>query len=391
MVVRGHARDVGGTIRLAAQARDIRVPVRWETLMDTMKGLILSGGRGNRLRPLTYTRSKQLIAIAGKPTLFYGVEDLAAAGIRDIGVIISPETGDEVRAALGDGARWGVQFTYLVQEEPRGLADAVRCARAFLDDSPFVMYLGDNLLSGGIAHLVSEYRQNHPAAIILTTPVDDPRQFGVVVLNGNDRVARLVEKPSVPPSNLALVGVFLLGPDIHEVIATLRPSGRGEYEITEAIQGLIDRGCPVAVHRVRGWWKDTGKAEDLLEANRLVLSQITRSVRGEIQDSEVLGEVVIEPGARVVHSTVRGPAYIGEGAIVDASYVGPYTSVGKRAVVQHSEIEYSILLDDAQIHHLPYRLDASLLGNGATADGRRERVQRHALRLVLGDLSRVML
>ncbi|HXX38904.1 MAG TPA: glucose-1-phosphate thymidylyltransferase [bacterium] len=359
--------------------------------METVKGLILSGGRGNRLRPLTYTRAKQLIAIAGKPVLFYGVEDLATAGIREIGVVINPETGDEVRDALGDGSRWNVRFTYVVQQAPLGLADAVRCARSFLRDSPFVMYLGDNLLSGGITHLVAEYRNNRPAAIILITPVDDPRQFGVVVLDGNDRVTQLVEKPAVPPSNLALVGVYLFGPEVHDVIDSLRPSGRGEYEITEAIQRLVDLNRPVRIHRVRGWWKDTGRPEDLLEANRLVLSQVKREIRGDVQQSEILGEVVVETGGQIRNSAIRGPAYIGPDAIVEDSYVGPYTSLGRRALVQGSEIEYSILLDGAELHHLPYRLDASVLGNGATADGRRRSVPRQTLQLVLGDLSKVVL
>jgi len=253
------------------------------------------------------------------------------------------------------------------------------------------MYLGDNLLSGGIAHLITEYRNNSPSAIILVTPVEDPRQFGVVVLNGHGRVARLVEKPVEPPSNLALVGVYLFDPGIHDVIDSLLPSARGEYEITDAIQGLVDRGRAVMVHQVRGWWKDTGRPEDLLEANRLVLSQVSRDVQGHVCDSELVGEVVVEAGARITNSTVRGPAYIGADSVVDESYIGPYTSLGKGTTVYRSEVEYSILLDGAEVRHLPYRLDASLLGVNATADGQRNGVRRHALRLVLGDLSQVLL
>ncbi len=355
-----------------------------------LKGLILSGGKGTRLRPLTHTRAKQLIPIAGKPNLFYAVEDLQAAGIRDIGVILSPETGEEVRAALGDGERFGVRFTYILQEAPLGIAHAVKTAQPFLGDSPFVLYLGDNLLSGGIQHLVAEYRQTRPEAIVLLCPVENPRAFGVVVLDGLGRVVRLLEKPAEPPSNLALVGVYLFGPAIHPIIHRLKPSARGEYEITEAIQGLVDEGLRVVAHQVRGWWKDTGKPEDLLDANRLALSSFARRVEGALEEAEVVGEVVVEPGARIVRSTVRGPAYIGPGALVQDSFIGPYTSLGRGAVVRSSEVEYSILMDEAQVHALPYRLDSSILGQGVVVDGQGN-TRRHTLQLVLGDRSRVRL
>jgi len=268
------------------------------------KGLLLAGGKGTRLRPLTYTRAKQLIPIGGKPNLFYALEDLLEAGIRDIGVILSPETGDEVRSALGDGSHWGVKLTYIVQEAPLGIAHAVRTAQDFLADSPFVLYLGDNLLSGGIQHLVEEYRQTRPEAIVLLTPVEDPRAFGVVVLDQAGQVVQLLEKPKEPPSNLALVGVYLFSPKIHPIIQRLKPSSRGEYEITEAIQGLVDAGLRVVAHQVRGWWKDTGKPEDLLDANRLALTSVVRRVEGVLEEAQVVGEVVIEPGARLVRSTV---------------------------------------------------------------------------------------
>jgi glucose-1-phosphate thymidylyltransferase len=355
-----------------------------------LKGLILSGGKGTRLRPLTHTRAKQLIPIAGKPNLFYALEDLLEAGIRQIGVILSPETGDEVRAALGDGSRWGVRLTYIVQEAPLGIAHAVRTAQPYLGDSPFVLYLGDNLLSGGIKHLVSEYYQAQPEAIVLLTPVEDPRAFGVAVLNETGQVVRLVEKPQQPPSNLALVGVYLFGPAIHQVIARLTPSRRGEYEITEAIQGLLDQGQRVLAHQVRGYWKDTGKPDDLLDANRLALSSLTRRVEGELVESQVVGEVVVEAGARIVRSTVRGPAFIGAGAVVEDGFIGPYTSVGRDARVISSEVEYSILMDEAQVTALPYRLDSSILGQGVVVDGNGN-ARRHTLQLFLGDRSRVRL
>jgi len=356
-----------------------------------VKGLILSGGKGTRLRPLTYTRAKQLIPIANKPNLYYVVEDLVRAGVTDIGVIISPDTGDEVKAALGDGGRFGARFSFILQPQPLGLAHAVKVAREYLGDDPFVMYLGDNLLSGGIAHLVAEYRRTMPHALVLLTPVDDPRQFGVAVLDGAGRVVRLVEKPAVPPSELALVGVYLFSPAVHDVIAGLRPGRRGEYEITDAIQGLIDRGGRVTAHQVRGWWKDTGKPEDLLEANRLVLSQLTRRLEGEVTASEVAGEVVLEAGATVSRSVIRGPVHVARGAVVEESYLGPYTAVGPGARVIRSEVEYSIVLGEAELCDLPYRLDASVIGQGVAVRGQANGPRRHTLQLVLGDRSVVRL
>ena len=356
-----------------------------------MKGLVLSGGKGTRLRPLTFTRAKQLIPIANKPNLFYAVEALLAAGIRDIGVIISPETGDEVRAALGDGARWDVRFTFIPQAQPLGLAHAVKTARAFLAEDPFVMYLGDNLLSGSLAPLVDEFARGEADGIVLLTPVENPRQFGIAVLDAQGQVTRLVEKPVDPPSNLALVGVYLFSAHIHRIIDGLQPSWRGEYEITDAIQGLLDHGYRVSAHQVRGWWKDTGKPEDLLDANRLVLSQLVRDVRGELEESEVAGEVVIEPGARIVRSSVRGPAHIVAGVLIEDSYIGPYTSIGSNARVIRSEVEYSVLLNDAQVIDLPYRLDASVLGQGVLIEGQQKNHRKHTVQMVLGDYSQVKL
>ncbi len=356
-----------------------------------MKGLILSGGKGTRLRPLTFTRAKQLIPIANKPNLFYVVEDLVAAGITDIGVIVSPETGEEIRAALCEANTWGAKFTFIVQDAPLGLAHAVRTAGEFLGQEPFVMYLGDNLLSGGIGHLVEEFAAGAADSIVLLTPVSNPSQFGVAELDEAGRVVRLVEKPKDPPSDLALVGVYAFNAKVHATIDRLEPSWRGEYEITDAIQGLIDAGERVVAHQVRGWWKDTGKPEDLLEANRLVLSQARRDVRGELTDSQADGAVVIEPGARVVKSTIRGPAAIAAGALIEGGYVGPYTSIGPKAKVIHSEIEYSILLHEAELRHLPHRLDASVIGQGVVVDGTGLDARKNTLQLVLGDFSQVRL
>jgi len=354
-----------------------------------IKGLVLSGGKGTRLRPLTYTRAKQLIPIANKPNLFYVIDDLVEAGITDIGVIISPETGNEVKAALGNGDRWGAKFTFIVQDEPAGLAHAVKTAREFLGNEPFVMYLGDNLLSGGIRHLVDEYQRSNPDAVILLTEVENPQQFGVAVLDESGRVIRLIEKPKDPPSNLALVGVYLFSPQIHQIIESLKPSWRGEYEITDAIQGLIDRGYKVIARHVRGWWKDTGKPEDLLDANRLVLSQIQKKIEGNIDNSQIIGEVVIEKGASITNSIIRGPAHIASGANIKGSFIGPYTSIGKNTSIVNSEIEYSILLDEAQVINLPYRLDSSVIGQAATVDSKSDDPRRNSIQLILGDRSRV--
>lgn len=355
-----------------------------------MKGLILAGGKGTRLRPLTFTRAKQLIPISNKANLVYVVEDLRNAGITDIAVIVG-DTADEVQAALGTGNTWGVNFHYIPQAQPLGLAHAVATARDFLADDPFVMYLGDNLLSGGIGHLVDDYHSGAQHSHILVTPVRNPRDFGVAVLGENDEILRLLEKPADPPSDLALVGVYLFTPQIHAIIADLKPSARGEYEITEAIQGLVDVGAKVKAHRVRGWWKDTGKPEDLLDANRLVLSTMLGRIEGSVEDSHISGEVVLEPGAVVRRSELRGPIHIAQGACIEDSYIGPYTSIGKDVQVRSSEVEYSILLDDSVIEHLPYRLDASVLGQGVRVRTTPSQRRKNSIRLVLGDRSDVEL
>lgn len=358
-----------------------------------MKGLILSGGKGSRLRPLTFTRAKQLIPIANKPILHYVMEDLVSAGIHDIGVIISPETGDEIRASLGDGKKWGAALTFIVQDNPSGLAHAVKTARPFLQEDKFVMYLGDNLLSSGVAELVKQYEEEDDCdSIVLLTPVDNPSQFGVAATDDQGRILRLVEKPKKPPSNLALVGVYLFNPIIHNVIDTLRPSGRGEYEITDAIQGLIDRKLNVIGHMITGWWKDTGRPEDLLEANRLILSHQERRIAGQIINSEVIGQVIVEGGAKVLNSRLRGPIHIAAGAHIENSYIGPYTSLGAASRVVNSEIEYSILLQESALVSLPYRLDASIIGYGTRIDGSNGNgTRKHSVQLVLGDQSVVKL
>lgn len=365
-----------------------------------MKGLILSGGAGTRLRPITHTSAKQLVPVANKPILFYGIEDMAEAGITDIGIIVG-ETADEIRAAVGDGSRWGVDVTYLPQDEPRGLAHCVVIAREFLGDDDFVMYLGDNLLRQGITEFVEAFEVDRraaaeptlhedvqaPSAQILLTRVKDPERFGVAALDGSGNVAQLVEKPEQPPSDLALVGVYLFDPSIHDAVRAIQPSSRGELEITDAIQWLIDHGHKVRHEVLDGWWKDTGKLEPLLEGNRLVLETIEPRIEGTVDEASRLeGRVVIQAGAEVVNSHIRGPAIIGERTRIIDSYIGPYTSVYYDCVVRNTELEHSIILEESQILDLPRVVD-SLVGKQVVA--RRSDGRPSAIRLMLGDHSRI--
>jgi glucose-1-phosphate thymidylyltransferase len=355
--------------------------------MDELKGLILSGGRGTRLRPITFTSAKQLVPVANKPVLFYGIEAMAEAGIRDIGIIIAPETGDEIRATAGDGDQFGVRLTYIVQDEPAGLAHAVLTAQPFLGDSPFVMYLGDNLLQGGMEDLVQAFRDHAPEALILLTPVPDPQNYGVAELGTNGSVVRLVEKPPEPTTDLALVGVYMFTPLIHAAARSIKPSGRGELEITDAIQWLVDNGQRVEPHIVRGWWKDTGRLEDMLEANRLILDTVVRRIDGDLHETQVDGRVVVETGTRLERATVRGPAIIGAGALVRDAYIGPYTAVGRHCVIEGAEVEHSILLEGSSVRHLDGRMESSLLGRDV-AISRGDR-QPRAYRFMVGDKSEI--
>jgi glucose-1-phosphate thymidylyltransferase len=363
--------------------------------MQKLKGLILSGGKGTRLQPITHTSAKQLVPVANKPVLFYGIEAMAQAGIEEVGIIIAPETGGEIEAAAGDGSRFGVRITYVVQDEPLGLAHAVLTAEEFLAGSSFVMYLGDNLLQGGISDLVAAFREHSPDALILLTPVADPENYGVAELAAADgsahppeemgRVVRLVEKPAQPATDLALVGVYMFTPQIHEAARAIRPSARGELEITDAIQHLVDGGLRVEPHIVRGWWKDTGRLEDMLEANRLILDNLLRSVEGELIDSQVEGRVVVERGARLERTRVRGPAVIGAGAQLRDCYVGPYTAIGEGCSISGAEVEHSILLAGSSVCDLDGRMESSLLGRNVSV--RRGDRQPRAYRFMVGDNS----
>ena len=351
-----------------------------------MKGLILSGGKGTRLRPLTYTSAKQLVPVANKPVLFYGIESLAEAGIRDIGIVVG-DTQAEIRAAVGDGSAWGVSITYIEQDAPRGLAHAVLISEPFIGAEPFVMYLGDNLLNKGITNFVEEFVRERPAAQILLARVPDPQMFGVAELS-DGRVVRLVEKPEEPKSDLALVGVYMFSPVVFEAVKAIRPSFRNELEITDAIQYLIDRGLEVRPHIVDGWWKDTGKLEDMLEANRLILDRIERRVDGSVDaDSRVEGKVIVEAGAVVEHSVVRGPVIIGARAKIVHAYVGPFTSIMNDAEVRDSEIEHSIVLEGSSISNLSARIEDSLIGKNVRIY--RLPVKPSAYRFMLGDNSEV--
>jgi glucose-1-phosphate thymidylyltransferase len=351
-----------------------------------VKGLILSGGRGTRLRPITHTSAKQLVPVANRPVLFYAVEAMAQAGIAEVGIIIAPETGDEIRAAVGDGERFGVRITYIVQDSPAGLAHAVLTAEPFLGADSFVMYLGDNLLQGGIEELVAAFDANAPDALILLTPVPDPEHYGVAELS-DGRVVALAEKPAEPRTDLALVGVYMFTASIHDAARAIRPSPRGELEITDAIQHLVDHGRRVEPHVVKGWWKDTGRLADMLEANRLVLDTIATRIEGELVDSQCDGRVVVEPGAVLERSTVRGPAIIGAGARLIDCYIGPYTAVGEGCVVERAEVEHSILLAGSTVTGLDGRMESSLLGRNVSI-ARSDR-QPRAYRFMVGDESEI--
>src|SRR4051812_41787086 len=366
---------------------------------DPMKGLILAGGAGTRLRPITHTSAKQLVPIANKPILFYVVDDMASAGIKTIGVVVSPESGGEIAAALGDGSQFGVELTYILQAEPLGLAHCVLVAADFLGDDDFVMYLGDNMLQQDLKPLVDRFVSERtrplelgepdsqvPAAQILLAHVDDPRQFGVAEVDARGGVVRLVEKPSVPPSDLALAGVYIFDKRVHEAISAIEPSARGELEITDAIQWLIDSGYPVMHEVLQGWWIDTGKKDPLLHCNRLVLDTIIPRIDGHVDEgSRVEGRVVIEAGARIQTSVVRGPAIIGAGTHLVDTYVGPYTAIGADCELRDAEIEHSVVLERSRIigvHHI----HDSLLGREVEVVRSGERPK--ATRLMLGDHSR---
>lgn len=350
-----------------------------------MKALILSGGKGTRLRPLTYTGAKQLVPVANKPILWYGIEGIVAAGITDIGIIISPETGDEVRSKTGDGSRFGAKITYILQEQPAGLAHAVKIAQPFLGDSPFILYLGDNLIQSDLSQFLDKFQTQGLDALILLRPVSNPSAFGVATVDERGRVLQLVEKPKVPPSNLALVGIYYFSPQVHQAIAAIHPSARGELEITDAIQQLINQQQTVEACQIEGWWLDTGKKDDLLEANRIILDTcLTASLQGEIDaKSQVIGRVEVGKGTKIINSTIRGPVAIGENCHIENCFIGPYTSIADQAVLIEADLEHSVILNSAKIDGIHQRIVDSVIGQRAhlTVAPRRPK----ALRFMIGD------
>jgi len=351
-----------------------------------MRGLVIAGGHGTRLRPLTHTSAKQLIPVANKPVIFYPLEDFAAAGIREVGIIVAPHSADDIREAVGDGSRLGLKVDYVLQSEALGIAHAVLTAEEYLAGEPFVAYLGDNVLEGGVAALVEEFEREQPNASILLTKVAHPESFGVAELDG-DRIVRLVEKPTEPPSDLALVGVYLFDDNIFDAARSIEPSWRGELEITDAIQRMIDNGFDVRPHIHTGWWLDTGKKDDMLEANRVILDALEASVDGEVdEDSQLQGKVTIAAGAKVVRSRIRGPVIIGSDAVIVDSYVGPFTAIGDACVVESSEIEHSILLTGSRIVGVR-RVTDSILGREAEVV--RDASAPQAYRFLIGDQSSV--
>ena len=358
-----------------------------------MRALITAGGRGTRLRPITNTNNKHLIPIANKPMIQYALEAVAAAGIRDIGVIINPETGEEIRRALGDGSALGLQLTYLLQDAPRGLAHVIQVAEPFLRGAPFVFFLGDNVVVGGIRPFVERFEAEGNHCHLVLARVRDPQRFGVAEVKGG-RVMRVVEKPLHPESDYAVTGIYVYSAPIFEAVHAIRPSARGELEISDAHQYLIDHGFQVGFSEITGWWKDTGKPEDLLEANRFVLDQVLDSmgpiIHGEVDAaSDIAGKVVVEAGAKVIASQIRGPAIIGGEAIVERSYIGPFTALGPRCVIRNSELEYSILFEDTQILDVDVRIERSLLGREVVI--RKSDTRPKTQKFVLGDQSSIEL
>ena len=351
-----------------------------------MKALVLSGGRGTRLRPITHTGAKQLVPVANRPILFYVLDNIAQVGISEVGIIISPETGDEIRRAVGTGDPWGFKLEYILQDHPGGLAHAVLTARSYLGQSPFVMYLGDNLIGSGIETFVSKFENSGSDAVIGLKAVEDPTQFGVAQIGATGRVVRLFEKPKEPPSNLALIGVYVFSAKIHKAIEGLSPSPRGELEITDAIQRLIDWNLPVESHIVQEWWLDTGKKDDLLAANTVVLDQwLKADIQGKVDStSQIAGRVKVGRGSKIINSKIRGPVIVGEEVVIEDSFVGPYSSIGNGAQIMQSVVEHCVLLENCQITGID-RLEDSVLGKNVKISTNQR--PHKAFRLLLGDHS----
>lgn len=352
-----------------------------------MKAIILCAGLGTRLRPLTYTTAKHLIPVGNKPVLSYGIESLVEVGVREIGIIVSKESRPIIAKAVEDGSRWGIRVTYVEQPEPRGLAHAAQCAEEFVAGDDFIMYLGDNLIPEGLGGVVERFRSRRANAVIMLKAVDDPSAFGIAVLDG-DRIVRLVEKPKEPPSNLAIVGAYVFDATIFDSIRQIKPSWRNEYEITDAIQRSIERGLAVYPYVMQGWWKDTGKPEDILEANRAVLEGLRADVRGEVDgESTVEGPVAIGAGSRVVRSVIRGPVAIGADTEIVDSTIGPYASIGDRNRITRCHVSNTVIMDDCVLREVRPPIEGSLLGRKIEVTGQAE--PSPVVRLLLGDHGKV--
>lgn len=350
-----------------------------------MKGLILSGGKGTRLYPLTYTRAKQLIPVANKPVLVRVIEAIHEAGVNEIGIVVG-HTAPEIEEALGDGSEWDVKLTYIPQNSPDGLAHAVKISQDFLQGEPFVMFLGDNVIEGGISKLIRDFATNDWNSQIVLKEVDNPSAYGVAKLRPDGSIEQLIEKPANPPSNLALVGIYMFDEHIFEAVNSIKPSGRGEYEITDAIQWLINHEYTVFPHVHKGWWIDTGKPNDMLEANSHVLEEITPTISESAEvdaESTIDKRVTIQDGAKIINSVVRGPTVIGKNTIIENSYIGPFTSVYHHCEVRNCEIERSIILENSRVIDIDQTLRDSLIGRNATV--KRSNRKPSGIKMNLGD------
>ena len=350
-----------------------------------MKALVLSGGKGTRLRPLTFTCAKQLIPVANKPILGYVLDQVAATGINEVGIVIAPETGQYVKDYVNDGSKWKLSVEYIPQE-PLGLAHAVKTAQPFLGQDSFVMCLGDNLTGQGLNDFIQKFQTEHLDALIILKEVDNPSSFGIAQLDNKGNIVRLVEKPKKPMGNLAIIGTYLFSSKVHKAIAHIKPSWRGELEITDAIQEMINMGFRVKAEILNSWWLDTGKKDDILYANAQVLDEyIKREINGEVVNSNVEGRVKIEEGARITNSTIRGPAVIGKNAQITHAYIGPYTSIGENTQISNSNIEYCVILENATINGIDC-LEESLIGRNAKIT---KNNRKSAIKLHIGDYSEI--
>jgi glucose-1-phosphate thymidylyltransferase len=352
-----------------------------------MKGLVLSGGKGTRLRPLTYTGAKQLVPVANKPVLFYALEDLVEAGVTEIGIVISPETGEQVKHEVGDGSKFGAKITYIPQSQPLGIAHGIKIARDFIGGDPFILFLGDNFIRGGIVPQVNAFNTHAMDAQIILYEMQDPSSMGVAVLDAEGRVQRVVEKPKQFISPYAVIGIYMFGPSVFDAVDNIKPSARGELEITDTIQYLVDKGLNVRAHKLTDEWVDTGRIGDMLEANRLVLEVIEKKNQGTVENSQLEGRVVIEEGARIINSKIRGPAIIGKRTVVENAFVGPYTAIHYDCTIRNCEIEHSIVLENSRLEDLHTRVADSLIGRNVQI--KRAEGPTKTIRLMLGDFSQV--